>query len=207
MLDAVYEQLRDAPREFVTPEGVVSWLNEAQRDLAARLPILQKQTNVVVTGNAAPLPDDLLKLRRARHGTEDIEFELTDEDFWDAKDNNTMPDPRVGRIFAGSLELHPGLVDGSILTLRYTFLPAELTTVNLNGVPVLPEHLHDKMVKFAQAEALYKEREDALADRKKAEYEADLPARDLGLGRVTVKQRLEWEPGPFDAPGAAHLSG
>jgi hypothetical protein len=203
--EAVYLQLRDSAQEFVTPEQVDAWINEGLRDLAQRWAGLYGEEAGVTTDGAVAIPDDLIRPMSLRLGTDDVNFDVTQDEWFGMHDSSMMPVPTAGRVFGNSIELYPPPTDGTAFVLRYVRMPEALA--DEADVPELPLELHDKLVQFATARGLYKEREDALADRYRQEYEHGLPRRTLGAFRKAQPPTFRFEPGPFDLdPEARHIS-
>lgn len=211
MQEAVYVELRDYMREFVEDHHVEGWLNEAQRDLAQRTKLLTKEITQATVGAAQfttgslGLPVDFIDTVNLRLGTDDVNFEVDDQDFWAAKDNGWFLSPPWGRVFGNRLEVYPAPSDNASYTLRYAYMPADLDAPE--DVSPFPSELQDKMVLFAKSRALYKEREDSLAATYRQEYELGLPERTLGFGRKTAPQnRVRFEPNAFDLdPESKHI--
>jgi hypothetical protein len=214
MQEAVYTQLRDAPKEFIEDHFVETWLNEAQRDIAQRTKLLVKEITNLTVGAAqfqadstVALPADFISLMDLRIDDQSVDFEVDEAEFWAAKDGQWILSPPWGRLFAGGIEVYPTIAANYAYRLRYAYMPADLSAPT--DVSPFPPELQDKMVLFATARALYKEREDSLAATYRQEYELGLPQRTLGFGRkFTTPQRLSFELGPFDRdPEARHIYG
>lgn len=206
--DRTYDGLRDAAKEFIVPVEVRAWINEAQRDLAHRLKILQKElaANVGVS-QEVPLPADLIEIRELRIGTDNADVNFTDsERWWDASDA-LLADPYggpFGRVWEGNIEVYPKPVDGTAYKLRYIYEPADL--VADGDISVLPLELHPKMVDYARSQAFLRLNETVAAQSHLNKYLEGLPSPPLGQNRIMPKPRqLRHEAGPFDLdPGHAH---
>lgn len=205
----VYAQLRDSGRAFATDTEVEDWLNDGYTDVAARLQLLQFEKVSVTTtatisvpfGAGDPEPIQVLSLR---FGDDDVEW-IDDATFNAWVDSDATPPHTLGRYWAGKLELYPAPAVGTSFTLRYSYLPPVLDSVA--DVPLLPPHLHIKLVYYAAAQAKLKYGELDESDRFLVLYEQNLPPPIRGL----VTQRpaplsLIPEPGPFDVdPEAMHV--
>ena len=213
MQEAVYIELRDFMKEFIEDHFVEGWLNEAQRDIAQRTKLLTKEITNLTAGapqfsnGSLTFPADFIDVVNLRvNTTDDVNFEVDDQDFWVAKDNSWILSPPWGRLFGGGMEVYPAPLDNAAYTLRYSYTPANLSAPT--DVSPFPVELQDKMVLFAKSRALYKEREDSLAATYRQEYELGLPERTLGFGRkVAPQNRVRFEPNSFDLdPESKHIS-
>lgn len=173
---AVRSMFRDAPEEFIVPEEVLFWLNEAQADIAIRERLLEAEATILASGGALALPAEFVTPK-------ELWPTLTGEDnlieFKDDDDFIYVPSDRAyARVFNNTIQLNPQPIDGTSYKLRYVRLPA--TLLNDASVPEVSLEYQYRMIKYVQAQGLYKEREDSLADRKMAEYEAGLLPRPVG---------------------------
>lgn len=192
----VYALLRDTDKQFISDEEVEDWLNQAQRDLALRLGAVQPTaTGTVSAGGLITIPTDAVEIVDLRLSDDDVEFKDYTY-YFEKKDGGSYVTPTIATTFNGSIELYPdpGLVAYS---LRYRKLPSDLTEGSTT--PSLSKELQDRMVNFATAMGLYKEREIDLGDRYMQMYERGLPSSTLGKGLERPGPfSLVYEAGPWD---------
>lgn len=206
MRNRAYDGLRDSMREFITPEEVTSWLNEAQSDLSQRQKILTKEIEgTVPAGNEIPLPDDLVEIRSLRFGDADVDWR-DDQDWFDAKDAllaNPFGGP-YGRVFGNNIEVYPLPAQGTAYRLRYVYQPNDL--VNDTDQTPLPLELQHRMVYYARSQGFLRLNEVQQAGWWMERYEIGLNPPPLGTNRIHPgPMELTYEPGPFDLDhGAAH---
>ncbi len=194
--------VRDATGSFIDDDDLGNWINEAYRDLAARLSILQRQEESNITGltpadrQTLALPvssgNATYEILSLRLGDVDVQF-VADEVFNSWQDSAGTPPVTIARVFDGQIELYPIPEEGTEYTLRYAFVPAEL--VQQNDIHILPVQLERKLVEYAVAQAKYKDGDDPAGDRWFMRYEQDLP--QVSRGRETL------QPGPMSFTPAA----
>lgn len=182
--------LRDDDWAFVKEQEVEDWLNEAALDIAVRLGLFRKQRTqadaVILAGGLIALPADLYEIKTLRLGTDDVEF-TNDEVFNSWKDATLTPDQKLGRVFGANIELYPAPATTAAYELRYVATPTLMDTPEDepdSPTQAIPEHLHPKLVRYAQAHALIKEREVEQGETYLAMYEQGLPPPPLGRVRI-----------------------
>lgn len=204
MQDGVHQVTRDTPQEFITPDDVKGWLNQGARKVAERTKVLTKVLRSSDVGAPAiedgtlVLPDDVIDIRSLRMATfDDVDFDVSDDDWFDLQDIGGSPSPSWGRVFAGKVEFLPEPVDGYEYSLRYVAAPT--TMVDDDDVCELPVELHDRVVFYARAEAFWKLREDVQGEREYARFDEGLPPEGLGKFRTNPGPRASrYEPNVID---------
>jgi len=204
----VYAVLRDERREFVTEPMVITWLNEAQRDLASRLHelITDQKTGVVgedaatyyasdgttdLGADAIVVPSDLITVKTLLVGDSEFTVFTDDEVFNSYVQVEGTPIRGIGRIF-GMQTYDAGLdfmgyehfielvgpASGDAYVMRYTRYPLELE--DPNDVVEVPQYLETRIVNYARSHAKAQQGEDAQRDYYMALYERNLPAPPNG---------------------------
>lgn len=194
----------------VTRDDIEAWVNEAQMDLATRLGLDQVEKPGTITGGTVPLPAvagtdrEVVRIHSLRlGGDDDVEF-VDDDVFHTWADSGDNPGHTLGRVFAGVVELYPTPADGTAYELRHDAIPMPLHADD--DVSSLPHHLHVKLLFWARWMGLSKVGQDERAVAFYQLYEAGLPERELGQGKLTPGPlSLSIEPGPFDGPDAWHV--
>lgn len=196
MQNRVRTVVMDDLGHFITTDDIKQWLNEAQRDLAARTRLLQtRAVGVVGAGSKIALPSNLLSLHWIKLDGATTEVTLSDDaGYMSAFDSGADPGFTIARIYAGNYELFPDAT-GHGYTIEYQYDPPEL--VGVNDVSPLPEHMHVKMVNYARAHATWKDHADGSGYM--ALYEKGLPETSIGKPRIVpVPMTLAPAMGPFD---------
>jgi hypothetical protein len=202
--------LKDDQGVFITDDEVKRWLNEAQRDLAARLRVLKKSISMsddlvpvpltVGADSTIPLPDDFLTVHRLLLTNEAVQV---NDDVWGSYTiPGATPGVTIYRIFSGSLVVYPDAT-GDEYTLEYNYAPADL--VENDDISPLPLQLHPKMVTYARAQAHWKDG-SSLGETYFALYEKGLPQPSTGAeSLLATPLTLSFQRGPFDTADAAHI--
>lgn len=194
--EKVFTVVRDSGRTFITEADVDQWLSEAMLDLSSRLRLAHGSASGTVTSGSITLPTDYIDLiSLAVDGVTDgyIDFDVDTETFDQYQDDEDDPGVTIGRVFNGAIELYPAPSNGTAYTLRY-WATESAALADFSG------SLQIRMVNYARAHALYKNREDTTADRYMALYEQGLPgpntaSRNHDPGPLTIKPAL----GYFDS--------
>ncbi len=187
---------RDTAGTFIEDEDLAVWINEAYKDVASRLQIVQREEAWHITGTTLaerqglPLPTSsgnaTYEVLSLRLGTVDVQFVASDL-FNDWQDAGDTPPVTIARVFDGQIELYPIPDELTPYTLRYAYVPADL--VDPSDEHMLPTHLERKLVEYAVAQAKYKDDDPANGDRWFSRFEQGLP--QLSTGRETL------QPGPM----------
>ncbi len=206
---------RDTSGAFIEDDDLVVWINEAYKDLASRLQVVQREEAWHITGatpadrQGLPLPTSsgnaTYEVLSLRLGTVDVQF-VNSELFNDWQDAGDVPPVTLGRIFNGQIELYPIPDELTEYTLRYAFVPADL--VDAADEHMLPTQMERKLVEYAVASAKLKDGDDATSDRFFARYEQGLP--QLATGRETLQPGpMSFQPAQswFEEDARAHGSG
>jgi hypothetical protein len=208
--DDIRSVIRDASSEFVTSADVDRWVNTAYRDLAARLKINRQTTDgtgtVGADGDVDP-PSDFIEVIWLRleddDGDNTVDVEFVDDDvFHSHKDAETTPANTLGRVAITStgaplIELYPAPDTADTYQLRYVSDVTDLS--GASDEPVIPKHLHRKLVHYGRAEAYYKIGEAEKGDREMVRFEDGLPSVNSGRPRFNPgPASLTLAPGPFD---------
>lgn len=204
MRDAVYRQLRDSAKTFIVPADVTAWINEAQRDLAHRLELVQASVSSTTSGNTIAFPNSnaFVRILSVRLGTDDVEW--VDDDQWFSYSDDALDSTvTIARTFNNTIELYPTPDTGTAYTIRYVKEPADLSADG--DISTLPAETHIKMIQHAIAQGLYKSKRPNEAQVWDAKYEKGLPANPLGINkRLPGPMVLTFEPSVWDIDGA-HL--
>lgn len=216
LLKAAYAPLRDNDRKQIDQDDMTDLLNDAYVDLATRLELLVKEKTGTTSGNTLAIPDGTaadpaaIRIEQLRVAGKEVEF--TDQQTWQSwSDAASTPTRTLARPFGSNIELYPTPTTGSAYALRYVYIPSGTTQATRRlddptDVPLLPAHLHRKLVVYAQAEAYAILGELDKHDRAQAKYEAGLPPPRLGGGlRFPSPDSLLVVPGPFDRVDSKHI--
>ena len=180
--DRVFAVLRDQSRKFIGEPAVDAWLNEAQLDLAHRQRVLRREYAGTYVGSTIVLPKGAFEILEIEvpDGTEIVSHHSHDD------------------VFGSHIEVYPEASSDTSYVLTYLKEPTPLTQPD--HVSELPPELHPKMVKYAQAQACYKEREYQQGDRYLQMYEDGLSPHPQGRGRaIPVPVSVELEGNYFDS--------
>ena len=227
LITEVYAVLRDERREFVTEPMVTAWLNEAQRDLASRIPdlVTDEKTGTVgedattyyasdgITDHAADkilVPSDLTMVKTLRIAEATCRF--VDDEVFDSylESVDTVPVAIICRIFgvqvytvAHALQGYERFIEpysdqtSNDYIMRYIRRPVEL--VDPNDVCEVPDFLETKMVNYARSHAKGQQGEDSQRDYYMALYTENLPSPPRGTSVTRPGPlTLAYEGGPFD---------
>jgi len=120
----------DSAGNFVTTTELVTWANQAQLDLAARLSLLQETWTGTVTSGAFTLPYTLIEITRLRITGDDTDVQFTDDEIFTSYEDagSTSLEPRLGRVWDEQVELYPEPADATAYTLRGIRKPARLVS-------------------------------------------------------------------------------
>ena len=217
LLKATYSPLRDPSRTRVLQDDVTDYLNDAYVDLATRLEILVREKTGTV-GSGIPVPDGsgtdpaAIRVISLFLGSTPVYF--TDDATWQSHlDSGSTPSRTLARIDEDSniIELYPEPEASTAYTLKYSWFPSGTgsTTKLLDDPtdkPALPQHLHRKLVYYAQAEAYEALGEDEAAVRARQKFEQGLPEPKLGRALIAPgPDSLLVMPGPFDRSTSRHI--
>lgn len=208
MIEDVYAEFPDDIHRDLRESSVINWINQAQRDLAARLKILQKEVAATVPASQKiPLPEDLIHMDHVL--VDDTQIRIVDDAEWvGIRDSGGLPYGGAGaRVYADFLEVIPRPAEGDAYILRYTYTPANLDE-DTDESP-LPEHMHHRMVDFARAQGYLRLGDQQQSVNFMELYETGLPEKPRGKERIMPGPlNLRYAPGPFDLdPGARHRGG
>lgn len=191
MRNRVYEFARDYSQEFVEPGHVTNWLNAGARILAERTDTLRGEASGAVVGGNIPLPARFLKLQSL----------WLDGELIDPTTPKYFDEGGRFRVFGSNIVLK-NVADGVSYTIQYFRHPVDMVA-DLD-VSELPIDLHEKVVFYAISQALFKEREDALAAHYYDRFEEGLPPVTNAMFRDRPGPLdLNYDAGPFDV-GASH---
>lgn len=207
MISRVRSVTNDSAGTFESDNDITDWLNEAQRDLSHRLPLVQAETTGTWAGTSLALPATLTDIISFRLVDDDVQF-VDNADWWTNYDDEGDPDPSIGRVFNGAIEVYPTPAAGTAYALRYYKEPADLSAGA--DVSTLPLELHMRMVRYAQAMAKLKEGDIGMHREYMAMYEGSgrmqLPKSDLGRARIQPGPiTIQMEAGPFDRIDSRHI--
>lgn len=201
--------VEDSSGAYVTEGEIDDWLNEAQLDLAARLKLLQAELSSTmgaagtsVANGTIDLPSGFVSAISLRFSTSDVEF-VDDDYFWGASDESGSLSNPIARVFNDKIEIYPAAESGTAFKLRYTKKPTDLSAGA--DIPALPEELHKKMVRYAQAHARLKEGYEGQHDRYMAMYEQGLPPLNPRSRTIPGPMVMTMAPGPWDVAESRHL--
>jgi hypothetical protein len=196
--------VRDEGASFIDDDDLGNWINEAYRDIAARLPVMQRTDTGTATG-LINLPTTngtfTVEILGLRFGSSEVEF-VNDAvfDSW----AGAAPPTMIARVWQNQIEVSP-TPDLDDYELKIAFIPAEL--VQPGDVHVLPIQLERKLVEYAVSQAKLKDEDFASSDRWFIKYEQGLP--QVSTSR-SVQQpgplSLGLEPSYFDLDALRHRS-
>jgi hypothetical protein len=206
--------VRDEGASFIDDDDLGNWINEAYKDIASRLEILQREEAWHISG-ATPADRQNLPMPTAagvgtyaitslRLGLVDVQF-VSDDVFNDWQDATSSPPTTIARVFNGQIELYPIPDDAQEYVLRFVYVPADL--VQPNDLHVLPVQLERKLVEYAVSQANMKDGDYASADRWFLKYEQGLP--QVTRGRETqMPGTMSFQPAPtyFEEDARSHRS-
>ncbi len=198
--DRVYAYLRDDDHEFVTPDNILAWVNDAQTDLASRLNVIRYTATGTTTDGEITVPDDFLKELELRLPDMGEIIEFTDEFTFDRfVDTAQTPVNVLGHISPGSdvITLYPAPDDGTDYILKYSALPGEI--VDDTDTSELPPTWHVRLTYYALANAAMKMNDPTGHDRWLARYEDGLVSLPTGAAKYD-EGAWGFSPylGPFD---------
>lgn len=190
---AVYAVLRDSGKTFVLSAEVQEWLNEAYLDIVFRTGCLKKTATGTTDANGRiTLPSDFMRVSSFWVATEDPAVNESpeptrDEIFLSHRNNNTVPDATLYRIFDDEIQTYPA-VESRSYELEYVYRPTPLS--GGSDSPIIPAELHVKLKHYGRAHGKWKEGEDSEGDRYMALYLEGLPR----LPDASLREN----PGPVD---------
>lgn len=195
--------VRDSAGNYVLDTDLMSWANEGQADLAARLHLFEHSVEDVTTGATITLPPtsepdlvavDFLSLAG-------IEVAVTDQTTWNTYSTDALQPPVTLAVVVGTeIRLYPTPDVGTAFVLRYSMLPDPME----DGEDELsiPRQLERKLVAYMVAMSQMKMNDDASAMF--AIYEQGLPQVEVGRERFFVTpMSMTLEPGPFEMDPAS----
>jgi hypothetical protein len=187
--------LRDSGGTYIDDDDIGTWINEAHKDIAARLEVMQRTEEGTTTGTI-PMPTTdgtfTVVILSLRIGITDIQF-VSDAVFNSWADATSSPPTTLGRVWEDQIELYPTTTDAADYVLKVAFIPADL--VNSEDVHVLPVQLERKLVEYAVAQANMKDSDYAASDRWFLKYEQGLPQISLGKTAQTPGT-MSFQPAP-----------
>jgi hypothetical protein len=192
--------VRDEGGSFIDDDDLGNWINEAYRDIAARLEVMQHEVegDIWSTFDHLDLPPDavlnpdVVVILSLRFETTDVQF-VADQTFNQWRDDTASPPTTLGRVFDGKIEVYPLPAEGVHYVLRYAYIPDEL--VQPNDLHVLPVQLERKLIEYAVAQAKLKDEDHAASDRWFLKYEQGLP--QVSTGRtVQMPGTMSFQPAP-----------
>jgi hypothetical protein len=192
MVASVRNTLRDSEAVFITDAMIGEWINEAYRDICARLPLLRKDaTGTTSTTGRITLPSDFISIQTLRIDDDSGETFNTpvwvpDDIFLSYRNPDVIPGATLYRIFEGTIETWPQQEELEYF-LEYTYKPADISG---STEPLIPEELHVRLINYARAHAKYVEGELQEGDRYMALYVENLPLASSSMRRE--------RPGPFE---------
>lgn len=196
MRERVFTVVRDTARTFVTEQDVDQWMREAMRDLSARLHINHASASGTVTSGNVDLPVDYVDLvSLAVDGVTDgyVDFDVDPETFNLYVNQGSDPGVTIGRVFNRAIELYPEPANGTAYTLRY-WNSVDDSLSNFNPA------IQTRIVNYARAHALYKEKDFGAGDRYLSMYEDGLPGpNDLGPNHDPGPWSIRPEPNYFES--------
>ncbi len=198
--DRVYAYLRDDDHEFVTPDNILAWINDAQVDLAERLNVIRYTVTDTTTDGAVPVPYDFMKELELRLTATGEIAEFVDEATFDRyADQGATPVNVLAHITPADdvITLYPAPDDGTEYVLKYSARPSEI--IDDDDTSELPATWHVRLTYYALANAAMKMNDPTAHDRWLARYESGLVALPTG---ATKYDEGSWgfapDLGPFD---------
>lgn len=199
---------KDSMGVAISDDDIDGWLNEAQRDIATRLAILQREAVGTSDSNGrVPLPSDLITLHWLKFDGANSEVQFVNDSVFmswlDDPATSQSMSTVLGRIFAEQVETFPAQATAGY-TLRYQYDPAEM--ILDTDKSSLTRYFCPKMVNYARAHAMYKDGDGNMGDRYLVMYERDLPSGAYGRGRLAPgPMTMSFQRGPFDTHDARHF--
>ena len=181
----VFAVVRDKSKRFITNDNVDDWINEAQQDLAIRQRVLPHVATDTFVGSSISLPTqafEVLSLAIPADGERSADY-VGDDDFNLYQRSGGSWPYSMFRVTGNEIEVYPSVDSVTTYSLHYLKAPAPLT--ELEHVSELPTELHPKLVRYAQAQACWMEREYAQGDRYWEMYQNGLSAHPQGRTRAT----------------------
>jgi hypothetical protein len=193
---------RDPDGTFIEDPFILAWMNEAQRDLAARLKLLDATVTGTVSAGVITLPwaTDPQYLEMITLEIAGSKVMFVDTDMFDgyADSATTVGDDTIiARVFNNTVELYPAPANGTAYTLVEKRLPAELTSGD--DVVVLPMQLERKIVEYCKFQAMMMLGRTDEASAWLNMYENQLPPPSTGrIGQNPVFLSTQPEATVFD---------
>jgi len=210
LIGRVRSVVRDASGDFVTDADITQWLNEAITDLSARQELVEAEVTGTTSGFTLALPPsgtgEVLFVKSLMLGIDGDDVIFVDDDIWQTyHDSGAEPDYTMAKVFAETIELYPTPDTGTDYALRFSKIPAPLTSGS--STHALPLHMERKLTDYAAAYACYKMDDVGRGDRYMALYENGL--LPVASGSETARPGpMTMVPiaGPFDIDfDAAHF--
>jgi hypothetical protein len=197
--------VRDEGASFIDDDDLGNWINEAHKDIAARLEVMQRTETGTTTGTITlPLTAGTFTVAvlSLRLGTTDVQF-VNDAVFNSWADATSTPPTTLGKVFNGEIVLYPA--DTVDYELKVAFIPADL--VQPNDLHTLPQQLERKLIEYAVAQANLKDGDYAASDRWFLKYEQGLPQVSLGKSLESpAVMSFQPEPDYFTLDALQHRS-
>jgi hypothetical protein len=191
--DRVRTFLRDdnVATQFITDDEINGWLNEALQEVTWRT----KMNSVTVTGTLdasgnAPVPTDYLTWQEMLVDGKPANLVTDDEEWNDLRDSEGSENRVMVRINGRMIETNLAQM-GVAYTLTYVKQPSQL--VLDTDQPSLPVNLQQRLLHYARAQGLYKERDFFSADRYMQLFESGLaPAEGLAPSEVVRQGEMTY---------------
>lgn len=157
-LDQIITDVRavipDSAGNFVPNSELVTWANQAQLDLDARLSLLQESWTGTVASGGFALPYTLMEIKRLRITGDDEDVTFVDDDVFTTHEDaaSSLGDTRLGRIWDERVELYPEPDDATAYTLRGIRKPARLISGETGAVqPITAASTLEEVATFTVA--------------------------------------------------------
>lgn len=199
-------------------DDALDFLNDAYVDIAVRTEILVREMAGVTSGNTIAIPDgagaDPAAIRVLSLHLAGVPIEFTDDMTWHSHSQaGSSPSRTLGRVDEDGMTIvmYPTPSAGTAYVLKHSWFPSGTTVATRRlddptDTPKLPQHLHRKLIYYAQAMAWNGLGEDGKHDRAMALYERGLPEPRLGRALIAPgPDSLLVVPGPFDRVTSKHI--
>jgi hypothetical protein len=181
LIDRALTPMRDPDQDFFEDTEMLAYVNEATRDLAARLKLLEKEEAASITGDLIALPDDCLQARWVRADEDDSQVVFLDESTFFAYRSGTegTPDAPIATNYADRILTSPAL-EGTWYLGYYALPPVAASTGEAFPLVALYE---DKVVHFARSRCYGRLGDRDMARDEMGLYESGLPGMDRAFQR------------------------
>lgn len=176
MRTRVRETIRDDAKQWITDNEITDWINEAYYELASRFEHLRHQATGTVTDSIAlPTTPPVVRIQLLVVDGDEQPIVFVDEEaFQSYRLSGAAPTVRIARVFDGVIHLWPTLEVATDYTLDYVALPSVVLAGDTD-TPELPEHLHPRLIRYAQAQAMLKSDDLQRYGEYQAMFHAGLP--------------------------------